>query len=151
MKVEVKDASGLVLDWLACTALGWIPLVYGDDPQLAAKLPDGSVETPFNPSKCWAHTGLILEKTRITVIAAERFDSDRGHVPEYAASVGPESWTTSINHEQIDPAYVIDRADLVIGPTMQAAAVRCFVINELGKKVEVPDWVIAAADKVVRY
>jgi hypothetical protein len=132
MNVKVSEAKGQVLDYLVAQAMGktiyrsksgrWMTANYGDfNPRHGAPW--------FVPSTDWAQGGPIIEREKIGVWWATHYVDDDG--VEYG------------NHWYAEPACTDENADkpyrVAVGPTPLIAAMRCYVVNQLGDEVEVPE------------
>jgi hypothetical protein len=112
--VQVKDATGSVLDWMvakACYPDEEINLSFGF-PYLRFGR--------FNPTSDWRHCGPIIEREKIDCVADPN---------------GKDVWMGRLYATQQAGVKVI-RA---YGPTPLIAAMRCYVSSVLGDQVEVPD------------
>lgn len=129
--MKVSELTGAALNWA---------VAYCDEPEHTKEqivnLPVLVAHTKYSTD--WSKGGPIIERERITVISAEYWDTDRGHVPIYAASRGPHGLTESYEHTQMDPTYMIDADDVIHGPTPLIAAMRCYVASKLGNEIDVP-------------
>ena len=124
MKIKVNEASGLVLNWLVAEAEGWFEPLSTLLPGSVAMLDRGRIlfrygpedDNEFDPVNDWSQGGLIIERKRISVIH----------------SAGTGIWRASIFTPDRDNLDVV-----VFGATALEAAMRCYVISELGDEVEV--------------
>jgi hypothetical protein len=112
MKIKTSELQGVALDWAVAKCEG-IELSNGCYNRL---LVDGRMSagqkmlTPYNPSTDWALGGPIIEREKMTL--------------EWTG----EDWMAYIRH---DEEY--------FGPTPLIAAMRCYVVSQLGDEVELPD------------
>ena len=128
MKVKVSEVSGSVLDWMVAKCEGRHELApfWVDDDKYG-----NHIERPFSPSTDWAQGGPIIEREHIHTI----YDSEWVYDP---TSVDPDD-----EHDNGDRWYAEIRRGSYdffsnYGPTPLVAAMRCYVINNLGGEVEVP-------------
>jgi hypothetical protein len=121
MKVKVSEAKGQVLDCLVAKAIGktiyrsktgrWMTANYGE-----FKYRHG---TPwFEPAISWAQGGPIIEREEIAL--------------------------EPMTHDKFGDGWLATRVEslavcMEFGPTMLIAAMRCYVVSQLGDEVEVPD------------
>lgn len=87
----------------------------------------------------WARpwrSGPIIERDGIGLL----FDAGSAcRLPSWFATPDDQSVQTSYEGENFDPAFVVDEAPGVRGPTPLIAAMRCYVASKLGEEVEIPD------------
>ena len=138
MKVKVREASGPVLNWMVGVAEGdrvfrlrvgrpdnWVVADYdlGKDDRwvVRAQVPNVGrfADYTYNPSTDWSQGGPIIEREWLHV----------------------EPWPNSSNEEWRWSCTQYDAPTPIraLGPTPLIAAMRCFVISELGDEVEVPE------------
>jgi hypothetical protein len=127
MKIKTSELTGAALDWAVAKCEG------KDYNRL-----DGSCWTTdcFNPSTDWAQGGPIIEEAGLGIL----FDSGSAcRKPSWFATPDDQCTTSSYEGENFDPAFMVDEAVGVRGPTPLIAAMRCYVASKLGDEVEVPD------------
>lgn len=84
----------------------------------------------------WSQGGPIIDENGIGLL----FDSGSACCkPSWFATPDDQSTTTSYEGEYFDPAFMVDEASGVRGPTPLIAAMRCYCCTKLGNTVEVPD------------
>ena len=121
MKVEVRVAEGVVLEYLVALCEGWKP-VYMNNVLMLQHYHPGAAHTPkcypedFNYSTDWTQGGPIIEREKLGWF----WDS------------GNEQWCAA------NPKGTFCED----GPTPLNAAMRCYVTSKLGDVVEVPDELI---------
>ena len=113
MKVKVSEAKGQVLDYLVAQAMGM--KIYRSKSGRWMRANYGEFNhrhgTPwFEPTRNWGYAGPIIEREKMTL--------------EWTG----EDWMAYIRH---DEEY--------FGPTPLIAAMRCYVVSQLGDEVEVPN------------
>lgn len=132
MKIKVKDASGLVLDYLVAKCEGAITTG-------TRRLPNDDFEL-FNQfveySSDWAFGGPIIEREYISF--RMYYNPNSGASGTYYAKRCAESGTM-INWKGWGD-------EVQKGPTPLVAAMRCYVVTSLGMDVEVPDKLVNKAD-----
>jgi Protein of unknown function (DUF2591) len=121
LKVQVQEATGIVLDWMVARASKQIVTIRVTGRQNTGcrfglffnqRWVREERWDEFAPSSDWSQSGPIIERERIGV------------------------WWTGIWHAKYDgwqPHQVQDAHEPLI------AAMRCYVINNLGYSVDVPD------------
>jgi hypothetical protein len=116
MKVKTSEAKGQVLDYLVAKAIGKTIYRSKTGRWMTANYGEFNHRhgTPwFEPTISWAQSGPIIEREKI------------------ALDTWGEEWlATRIEGSAISEA---------IGPTPLVAAMRCYVVSQLGDEVEVPD------------
>ena len=147
MKIKTSELTGKALDWAVAQAEGLKSLIHY--PKAVAVLSPGIPRfVPFMPSTDWQHGGPIIERENITIIRA---DNDYpSHIVDYIGP-GVPSWfaecsrfighnvETSYEHQQMEPAFLIEEISGYYGPTPLTAAMRAYVTLKLGEEVEIPD------------
>ena len=121
MKINTQDLLGPALDWAVAKCEGYYPgpRMVGD-PKDDMLLQHGQRSSlwlsEYKPDKNWSQGGPIIERERLMLCCNTYGDG------KWKAFIlrGPNAWT----------AY---------GPTPLIAAMRCFVANKLGDKVDVPE------------
>lgn len=114
--VQVKDATGSVLDWMAAKAC------YPDEEiNLSLGFPYLQFGR-FNPTSDWRQGGPIIDREKIDLF------TEKGT---------PESWMSSIARYQNGERLVGWRIHMY-GPTPLIAVMRCYVASKLGEVVKVP-------------
>lgn len=119
MKVEVSTASLRVLDWAVAKLEG---LISGNEPM---GLPNQ--DYGFKPTTNPVQGHPIIERKRINLEA-----SNDGETWAAAMTCTPEFY---LSWDQDYPPG----AGYGEGPTALIAAMRCYVMSELGDEIEVPD------------
>lgn len=127
-KIKVSEATNIQLDWLVakCAAqannhsyvITPAGKLFINSP---LKRPDRL--GAYFPSTNWSQGGPIIERERINL---NQFQVHKGSVSNYF-------WEATSGYED-EPNYQI-----VYGPTLLIAAMRCYVISKLGAEVKVPD------------
>lgn len=110
MKINVKDATLLQLDWLVAECEG----KQNDCEVHAGNLWYGRVTSGFvqyRPSTNWSQGGPIIEREGIV----------------------PHKNATDV------AAYYYNKGGIYRGPTPLIAAMRCYVASKLGDEVEIPE------------
>lgn len=139
MKVKTSELKGAALDYAASKAkFNRSPAFTESDIKQWA-----SVNTP---SLNWEIAGPIIEREGITTIRCDDdFETDAQgfttlkRIPVWCATYGQHGWEVSTEHQQHEPMYQIYLNDVIFGSTYLVAAMRCYVLNKLGDKVEIPD------------
>lgn len=123
-KVKVKDATGVILDYLVAKCE-----VKDSDCEIhSGNLWYGRVTSGFiqyRPSIDWKQGGPIIEREGITVMKYSSKCIDV--IPE-------EAWYSCTQEHWGD--Y---RECEAHGPTALITAMRCYIVSKLGEEVEVPD------------
>ena len=122
MKIKVSELQGTALDWAVAKCEG-----------IEVRQVEGVLVDPlglqFSPSIDWSYGGMVIEREKIGVWWATHYVDDDG--VEYG------------NHWYAEPACTDENADkpyrVAVGPTPLIAAMRCYVVNQLGDEVEVPN------------
>lgn len=147
MLIEVSKATGSQLDCLVAIALGY--RVTGSTEEYGYTrwtTPENcELMFSFDPSSSPSQGHHIIDLAGISVIRADDdYDVDgkgfctNKRMPVWAATIGQHSKQTSYEGEYYpEPQYEIAESDVVYGPTMLIAAMRCFVIHKLGKEVTI--------------
>ena len=112
MKVKTSELSGAQLDWAVAQADGWEPLIDED----GVYFYDFIEEKNWRPSTDWAQGGPIIEQEGISLYL------DTNNL-----------WQANIFDD--NPAVFFGSG--VEGSTPLIAAMRCYVMNALGKEVEI--------------
>lgn len=116
MKIKVSEASGSILDWLVAKVEGYI-----DD--CNSWLHEATLEEvregSFRPSTDWSQGGPIIEREGIDL----NYSNHEG--------TSGEVWDAACEANRV-----------LGGPNPLIAAMRCYVVSELGEEVEVPDELI---------
>lgn len=162
MKIKTKVILGPPLDWAVAVAQGrWqkyirdearpltsiIDIDFDDSKVMKVYVPGPSRELSgrrrdpyevWSPSTNWSQGGPILEEHGIGTL----YDSGSAcRKPEWFATPDDQCTIESYEGEVVDPAFMVDEAPGVRGPTQLVAAMRCLVMKELGDTVEIPDGV----------
>lgn len=114
MKIKVCEATGVVLDWLVakCEGLVLRHASIANGCYMDHQCEDDAPSAPgyaYSPSTDWAQGGPIIDREKIDT----RWTGENWIVGKLV------KWVT--------------------GPTLLIAAMRCYVISNLGEKVEVPE------------
>jgi len=135
MKIKTSELEGVMLDY----AVAQCELMLGQDYTLAIDTDfDGTKRVNFGGtypewSTDWQEAGPIIEREKIGVWWATHYVDDDG--VEYG------------NHWYSEPACTDDNADkpyrVAVGPTLLIAAMRCYVVNNLGDELEVSDEMVS--------
>ena len=119
--VQVKDATGSVLDWMVAKA-------YYPDEEINTKLGfPYLIFGRFNPSVNWAQGGPIIDREIGNLWKHNKLDHNE-----------PDVWTAAAYCKAPDGTLLYYED----GPTPLIAAMRCYVSSVLGDEVEVPDELI---------
>ena len=111
MKVKVSEAKNLVLDYLVAECEG-----------IEVRQVEGVLVDPlglqFSPSIDWSYGGMVIEREEIAL--------------------------EPMTHDKFGDGWLATRVEslavcMEFGPTMLIAAMRCYVVSQLGDEVEVPD------------
>lgn len=124
MKIKTENLIGLALDW----AVGTIDQPDWEPEDLMANLYLDDDGYHYSPSTDWGQGGPIIHREAITI----RCDLRR--------QVGWEAffWVPT-QHDLVESDAM---EHYKFGPTPLVAAMRCFVLAELGDEVEIPDELI---------
>jgi hypothetical protein len=111
MKVKASELQGEALDWAVakCDQPQW-----SDEDALLWVQDD---EYQYNPSTDWSQGGRLIERERISI--------------EDCQDGAGLYWEAT----RIEPPAVSEAR----GPTPLIAAMRCYVVSQLGDEIEVPD------------
>lgn len=151
MKVKVSSLTGQALDWAVAKCEGVSELVFSlyYEPTEATDF-DSHGKPEFHYSTMWHQAGPIIERESISII---RCDDDYQNFPDkWMAQKGAHSYCESTEHQQHDPMIQLSvendgscfsKDGPMYGPTPLVAAMRCFVANTLGERVDVPDWTVS--------
>lgn len=125
--VQVKDATGSVLDWMVAKCAGYLHKQdYGWTVVLPVPGEPPTVHLPFpkhfSPSTRWAQGGPIIEREKIELIPPKDEDDNEWMAVWYKC-------------EDVE-------AGIQVGTSPLIAAMRCYVASKLGDQVEVPDELI---------
>lgn len=122
MKVKTAEATGKVLDWLVAKAEGRKPSAYGGVVRATAHPNFPNSPPMYGPemkySTDWAQGGPIIDREEIMFHAGEARGTLRAYLRRTGYGLPGCSWA---------------------GPTHLVAALRCYVISELGEEVDVPE------------
>jgi hypothetical protein len=152
MLVKTAELTGDALNWAVGLATGgkpqlnmvahgrkWTGIWFTDDEY--TRCPDYSTDRQKSAE--------ISERCGISVI---RVDDDYGtdskgfttseRIPVWCACFGQHSTTTSTEHQSHEEMFQIYASEVMYGPTPAIAAMRSYVVHELGLEVEVPDELI---------
>ena len=113
--MKTNELIGAALDWAVAQCEGF-------DWYIAEGVvyeERGEVSATFEPSVRWAHAGPIIEREMISLNA---------HEPDDVEWVAREYWGD----------------DGMTGPTPLIAAMRCYVMNNMGTVVDVPEELLEA-------
>jgi len=123
MKVKVSEATNIQLDWMVAKAKGYTAnlaykKVFIETPGIDSDEFYGW--TSFAPTTYWSQGGPIIEQKCIAL---------RSHYHDETPWSAEPSFST----------VLLKVSAFSTGPTPLVAAMRCYVVSELGKEVEVPD------------
>lgn len=132
MKIKVSEASGAVLDWLVAKCRG-IPAsdIYFDGRRIYRRMrsAEGALTDKYitGPellfSSMWESGGPIIDRINGLLL---------------------KQWLESKSETRCQAFINDNEGDWVaFGPTALIAAMRCYVIRELGEEVEVPEELLA--------
>jgi len=110
--MKVNELTGAALDWAAAQAEGLLAFGHrkiSDD--CVITLSTGEFEI-FKPSSNWAQGGPIIER-------------------EYIELTIDLAWNAAIRGG--------DKDDIAHGPTPLIAAMRCYIMSQLGDEIEIPE------------
>lgn len=116
MKIKVKDASELVLDYLVGTCEDKDPDWPGFGLYKGELWSDAQ---PYSPTSNWAQGGPIIEREQIRLRMWNKKRGESRH----------GLWCAGIHNKVLG----------IDGPTPLIAAMRCYVASKLGDEVEIPD------------
>jgi len=113
--IKTADLTGSALDWAVAKCIGHrVAENYGT--YIRIHLPDpkqSSYTLAFCPSTDWAQGGPIIEREKFKLHCGEN-----------------NIWWSATNQNPHRP---------VSGPTPLIAAMRCYVISEMGDEIEIPE------------
>ena len=95
----------------------------------------------FNPSVNPVQGYPIIERENITIIRANDEYVSGKRIPNWFAETDKcvgHSVTTSCNHEQFDPCFMISEEGGYYGSTLLVAAMRAYVGSKFGDVVKIP-------------
>lgn len=147
MKIKVSETTNTQLDWLVAKLARnshHIEIIAG----AVYHKPRSGVQDGgwFKPTTNPAQGHPILEREGISVI---RCDDEYGvdskgfcnnkRIPVWCALKDQLGLTTSTDHQSHEAMYQICETEVIYGPTMLIAGLRCYVASKLGDEVDVPD------------
>ena len=120
--MKTSDLTGSALDWAVAKCEGHeVAVAEGTGMVIIRR---NNVTDYFNPSSNWSWAGPIIEKEKIVIL--------------YYGTFGPNgAWEAMIGSD----THYIDQypGDAMPGPTPLIAAMRCYVMLELGDDVDIPE------------
>lgn len=152
MIVKTMGLTGYALDWAVAKADGVkVARCAGGYPAQVASIRISPYSAKgYSPSTAWDIAGPIIEDANISII---RCNDDYQSFPDkWMAQKGAQSYCESTEHQQHDPMIQLSvendgscfsKDGPMYGPTPLVAAMRCFVANTLGERVDVPDWTVS--------
>jgi len=152
--MKTSELTGVALDWTVATCVGEVTEIRYDGIAWRFKL-DGKTKVlakgwaasmTWNPSTNWALGGPIIQREDISIIRADDehvigsdgFCVPGQRTPLWVAAKGQNSTQCSYESEHYPDQYEICEADVIYGPTPLIAAMRVYVLSQLGAEVEVP-------------
>jgi hypothetical protein len=129
MKVKTSELTGAALDWAVAKCEGHetefaklrSDLIYVLVWKCCPLTGDKEVQHTFEPSTCWSQGGPIIERRGIAVMRIAN------RLPHQQWEAGEEGETET------------EFWGIVCGPTPLIAAMRFYVIDELGDEVDIPE------------
>ena len=128
MKHKVDELEGALLDAAVAKAEGF-DFVLLSDCMLPERMRTG--DGRFRPSVLWAEAGPIIDREGITVVRMFSYNEDGSRpTPAWYA------WVLDA-HNGAGPYFdVVPRGAVASGPTYLIAAMRAYVVSQLGEEVE---------------
>ncbi len=137
VEIKTSELIGSALDYAVAVCEDNVPLnIYGNlIPEFIHKY-----------STDWEAGGPIIENNNITLIRANNEYKNSEPIPNWFAET--DKWvghgvTSSCNHEQFDPCFMIDEESGYYGTAPLIAAMRCYVACKLGNVVKIPQDLLA--------
>ena len=125
--VQVKDAEGLVLDWMVAKCKGTPAVRMFENSKGFRVYENESMKMQginFAPSTNWSQGGPIIDREIGNLWKHNKLDPNE-----------PDVWTAAAYRKAPDGTLLYYED----GPTPLIAAMRCYVSSVLGEEVEVPD------------
>jgi hypothetical protein len=150
MIIKTTDLTGYALDWAVAEADGVkVGKCAGGYLALLSSIRVSPYcAKGYSPSTSWDIAGPLIQDSNISII---RCDDDYQNFPDkWMAQKGAHSYCESTEHQPHEPMLQMvvyndgscfSKDGPVYGPTPLVAAMRCFVANTIGEKVDVPEWV----------
>lgn len=128
--VQVKDATGSVLDWMVAKCEGTPSVRMFENSKGFRVYKNESMKMQginFAPSTVWAQGGPVIDREIGNLWKHNKLDPNE-----------PDVWTAAAYCKAPDGTLLYYED----GPTPLIAAMRCYVSSVLGNEVEVPDALI---------
>ena len=131
--INISEATNIQIDYLVAKVLGQNVRIQGTTRKyLVFGLTDAEGTARFRPSTSYDQGMPILEREGVAILKISS--------GEWAACI--ETGQQATRHSEFNdgyPFYFFERDEMVVGPTILIAGLRCYLVSKLGETAEVPE------------